>query len=194
MDASRLTRALEQGAPRIDRLSRVAVIEPRAGDDLSALPGEAVEVIQGFRPDHDAFAAAGYRVRLAPEGEYEAALVSLPRVRELARDRIALAACITCGGPVLVDGQKAEGIDGILRAVRERVEPGGVVARAHGKLFWFEGGDFSDWRLPDEPREIEGGWLTRPGVFSADAPDRGSRLLAAALPQKLGRRIADLGA
>ncbi|PRX37624.1 16S rRNA (guanine1207-N2)-methyltransferase [Meinhardsimonia xiamenensis] len=194
MNSSRLTRALEEGAPRIDRLSRVAVIEPRRGDDLSVLPREGLEIIQGFRPDHDAFEAAGYTVRLAPQGRYQAAIVSLPRVRELARDRIALAAEITGGGPVLVDGQKTDGIDGLLREVRRRVELGGVVARAHGKMFWFEGGDFSDWRMADEPREIEGGWITRPGVFSADAPDRGSRLLTEALPPKLGKKVADLGA
>ena len=42
--------------------------------------------------------------------------------------------------------------------------------------------------------QIEGGFTTVPGVFSADAPDRGSVLLAAALPAKLPARVADLGA
>ena len=40
----------------------------------------------------------------------------------------------------------------------------------------------------------EDGFVTLPGVFSADGPDRGSVLLAAALPAKLPGRIVDLGA
>ena len=38
------------------------------------------------------------------------------------------------------------------------------------------------------------GFVTLPGVFSADGPDPGSRALAAALPERLPRRMADLGA
>ncbi|TXI06297.1 MAG: methyltransferase domain-containing protein [Pseudorhodobacter sp.] len=36
--------------------------------------------------------------------------------------------------------------------------------------------------------------MTRAGMLSADGPDRGSALLAAALPDKLNGRVADLGA
>ncbi len=38
------------------------------------------------------------------------------------------------------------------------------------------------------------GFVTTAGVFSADRIDRGSALLAAGLPDRLGRRVADLGA
>jgi 16S rRNA (guanine1207-N2)-methyltransferase len=38
------------------------------------------------------------------------------------------------------------------------------------------------------------GIQTLPGIFSADGPDRGSRLLAAALPDRLSAKVADLGA
>jgi len=41
---------------------------------------------------------------------------------------------------------------------------------------------------------VEGGFVTRPGVFSADGSDRGSVLLAAALPEKIKGHVADLGA
>lgn len=44
------------------------------------------------------------------------------------------------------------------------------------------------------PRTVEGGFVTRPGVFSAEGVDRGSALFAAALPAKLGPKVVDLGA
>ncbi|WJY22219.1 class I SAM-dependent methyltransferase [Fontisubflavum oceani] len=44
-----------------------------------------------------------------------------------------------------------------------------------------------------EPQEVEGGYITAPGVFSADGPDPGSELLIALVPQLKGR-VADLGA
>jgi 16S rRNA (guanine1207-N2)-methyltransferase len=44
-----------------------------------------------------------------------------------------------------------------------------------------------------EPTETEEGYLTVPGGFSADGPDRGSELLVALVPELKGR-VADLGA
>ena len=40
----------------------------------------------------------------------------------------------------------------------------------------------------------DGGFWTAPGVFSADAVDPASELLAQALPDKLGKQVGDLGA
>ena len=65
-----------------------------------------------------------------------------------------------------------------------------MLSKAHGKLFWLQGGDFSDWAASD--RHVDG-FLTRPGVFSADGPDKGSLALLEALPPLRGR-VADLGA
>ncbi len=192
MTGPRLTLALEAGALGDELPARIAVFGPRAGHDLSALPMERLHLVQGFKPDHDAFAAAGYDVGLAPEGRYGAALVCLPRAKEAARVLIAEARDVT-DGPVLVDGQKEDGIDSLLKTCRARGEIGGPVAKAHGKLFWITGGDFADWRA-SPPREIAGGFVTVPGVFSADGPDPGSAALAAALPEKLPHSVVDLGA
>jgi len=69
----------------------------------------------------------------------------------------------------------------------------GPVSKAHGKVFWFEGGPgFDDWAAPPT-QKIEAGFITAPGVFSADAIDPASKLLADHLPKKLGKRLADLG-
>lgn len=194
MRSARLALALETGALELPATGDIAVFRPRAGDDLSALPKDRVAVVQGLRPDHDAFAALGYRVSSSTSGGCAAAMVCLPRSKEEARALVAEAAArVAPGGPVIVDGQKTDGIDAIHREVRARVVTSEPVAKAHGKLFSFAAGPgFADW-LPQD-RMIEGGFITRPGVFSADAPDRGSALLAQALPLKLPERIVDLGA
>lgn len=194
MSTSRLTQAIEDGVIVLPETGRIAVLAPRAGMDLSALPRDRVHVIQGFRPDHDAFAEAGYDTGTAPDGPYSAALVCLPRAKPLARALVAQAAELTNGGQVTVDGQKTDGVESILRECRARTRVGSVLSKAHGKLFGFSGGDFSDWAQNPDGDIIPGGFFTRPGLFSADAPDPGSVALAAALPAALPKTVADLGA
>ena len=186
MTASRLTLALDSGALDLPE-GPVAVFGPPAGFDLSALPRERVTIVSHFAPDVARWNAAGFSVtREAPDAV--AALVVLPRAKDAARALIAEASA--CAPFVLVDGQKHDGVDSVLKAVKARVTPGGVISKAHGKLFWFSGGDFSDWAATD--RVVEG-FVTRPGVFSADGPDKGSQALAVVLPPLKGR-VADLGA
>jgi 16S rRNA (guanine1207-N2)-methyltransferase len=193
MQSSRLEMALASGALVLPPQGRIAIYRPQGGDDLSALPRDRVIVLTGFRPDHDAFAARGYATEPAPP--HAAALVCLPRARDHARALIAQAAAEAApGAPIAVDGQKTDGIESMLRDLRARVPLGEAVTKAHGKLAVFaaDAAAFADWTA--RPRMIEGGFITRPGVFSADAPDRGSALLAAALPPKLGPKVVDLGA
>ncbi len=51
----------------------------------------------------------------------------------------------------------------------------------------------ADWLRPDMSRNVEGDF-TAPGVFSAAGADPASKALAAALPESLKGRFADLGA
>ncbi|MGR3323805.1 MAG: class I SAM-dependent methyltransferase [Pseudooceanicola sp.] len=192
MSAIRLELALSEGGLRLPEEGRIAVFGPRAETDLSALPRERVQVITGFAPDHAALSARGHDCAVEAEGPYAAALVILPRAKALARASIARAAA-AADGPVIVDGTKTDGVDSLLKAVRGRVAVHGPINKAHGKLFWFEGGDFADWDAGG-PTEIPGGWITAPGVFSADGVDPASALLADALPAKLPGRVIDLGA
>jgi len=192
MRATRLSLALESAAFVPPDTGRIAVLRPQSGDDLSALPRDRVQVVTGFRPDHDWFAARGYAVATRAEGDYAAALVCLPRAREAGRAMIAEAAAFVApGGPVAVDGQKTDGVDAMLKDLRTRVDLSEALSKAHGKIAVFPAeADLSDW-VP-RPALVEG-FQTLPGVFSADGVDRGSALLAAALPEMKGR-IADLGA
>lgn len=198
MRSARLSLALDSGALALPADGPIAVIGPQAGEDLSALPRSRVVIVTGFRPDHEAFATAGWTcARHAPAGS-AAALVCLPRAREAALARIAeAAAAVQPGGPVAVDGQKTDGIEPVLRQLRAALPEGALsdpVTKAHGRLAVFAAGagDLSAWTA--RPRRIEGDFVTRPGVFSADAPDPGSVLLAAALPPALPGRVVDLGA
>jgi 16S rRNA (guanine1207-N2)-methyltransferase len=185
-----LSLALDTGALSLPATGPIAVYRPRIGDDLSALPADRVVVLTGFKPDHDHFAKAG-AVDLSPP--YAAALVCLPRSREAARALVARAATeVSAGGVIVVDGQKTDGIDTALKDLRGRVQLSESLSKAHGKLASFTAGpDLSDWLA--KPAMVDG-FQTLPGIFSADGPDRGSVLLAAALPQKLGGKVADLGA
>lgn len=198
MRSTRLSLALDSGALALPAEGPIAVFSPHAGEDLGALPRSRTVIVTGFRPDHDAFTAAGWTcTTTAPEG-VAAALVGLPRAREAALSLVAsAAAAVRPGGPVAVDGQKTDGIESVLRELRAALPEGTLsdpVTKAHGRLAVFPAGaaDLSAWIA--RPHIIADGFTTIAGVFSADAPDRGSALLAAALPRQMAGRVVDLGA
>jgi len=192
MSVSRLSLALENDALTLPEGGRIAVFNPQASTDLSALKKEHVFIVQWFYPDYSAFKQRGYEVGPVPQGDFTAAVVFLPRAKAQARALVAEASRVTGGGLIVVDGQKTDGIMPMLKALKTQVDLSGTISKAHGKLVWFSGGDFTGWASRDT--EIEGGFITRPGVFSADGPDKGSQVLLAALPDHLKRRGADLGA
>ncbi|OWJ75432.1 class I SAM-dependent methyltransferase [Haematobacter genomosp. 1] len=192
----RLSLAIEAGVFAVPETGTILMLRPHAGADLSALPKERVRIVQGFRPDYDAFAAAGYAVTPEPEGQHGAAVVVLPRSRVEGRALIAAAvASLPAGAPVAIDGARTDGVEGILRELRARVAVGEVISKAHGKIFAFAAPEvsvFADWQA--RPTVLADGSVTLPGMFSADGPDPGSALLAASLPEKLVGVGADLGA
>lgn len=197
MSQPRLSQALA-GGDALPASGRILVLGATAETDLSALPRDRALIVQGMRPDHDALAARGFDVvPELPEGaKAAAAVVVLPRARDAGRARVAEAvAALPEGAPVWIDGQKTDGVESMLRELRGRVPVGEALSKAHGKCFAFAApvpAAFADWRAA--PRAVAPGFVTLPGVFSADGPDPGSRALAAALPDRLPRRIADLGA
>ena len=193
MRSARLEQALEAGLWLLPPEGRIAVIRPRVGDDLSALPKDRVEVVTGFKPDADWFAGRGYAVVTRAGGGYAAAVVCLPRARAQGQALIAeAAACVVPGGPVAVDGQKTDGVDAMLKDLRGRVALSEAFSKAHGKIAVFPAGPgLEAWRA--QPAEVEG-FRTVAGVFSADGVDRGSALLAAALPAEMKGKVADFGA
>ncbi|MCC5962277.1 MAG: class I SAM-dependent methyltransferase [Rhodobacteraceae bacterium] len=190
----RLNVAMAEGLSLPD--GSICVMRPRAGEQFTPLPMDRLQMVQGFAPDYTALQAAGHTVSATPLPA-PSALICLPRSKA---EGLGLIAQAVAGGAqcVMVDGQKTDGVESVLKAVRARVAVGGVVSKAHGKLFWFSPGaeTFADWQLA--PQAISdpdhGAFQTMPGLFSAGEVDPASRLLAEHLPDTLPARIADLGA
>ena len=190
MSTSRLSLALEDG--RVALGPRVSVWGARAGTDLGGVPRDAWLIV-AFRPDHDALKNAGWEVTTTAPTVSDAGVVFVPKEKALARAMIAEAAR-SCAGPVVIDGQKGDGIDSVLKDLRGLGDLSAPISKAHGKLAVLAAGaSLSAWEDPGL-QAISGGFMTRLGVFSADAPDPGSVALARALPRRLGARVADLGA
>ena len=193
MRSARFEMALKSGAMVLPASGDIVVYRPVIGDDLTDFPKDRTVVITGFKPDHDHFTAMAYRT--VCDGPVGMAVVCLPRSKAQARAMIAAAAvAVGAGGLMVVDGQKTDGVESVLRDVAALgTAVGEVVSKAHGKLAVITAGpELAVWAAVS--RMLDDGCVTLPGVFSADGPDRGSVLLAAALPAKLPGRVADLGA
>lgn len=195
MSISRLHTALQDaGGLPVD--GRILVLRPTADSDLAALPLDRCQIVTGFRPDFDMFTAAGWKVAEVAEGTFAAAVLFLPRAKALARALIHQAAgSVAIGAPIWVDGQKTDGVDTALKDAKARAEVGLALSKSHGRVFSFANpgpAAFADWQA--QPHSPVPGFVTRPGVFSADGIDPGSALLAQHLPRDLKGKGADLGA
>lgn len=191
MSSARLSLAVDTGEFAIPD-GKIVVFGARADADLSALPKERCQVVQGFYPDHLPLAKRGFQTVTTAEGKAEMAVIFLPRAKAQARDLVAQAAEMCPDGLIVVDGQKTDGIDSVMKEVKKRTGLAGSFSKAHGKLFWFSSCDFADWRMP--PAKNAHGYVTAPGVFSADGIDPASKLLAENLPDKIKGIVADFGA
>ena len=195
MLADRLKIALADGVLTLPEAGRIAVVGASRDADLSALPKDRTEVVTRHFPAHEAFRRQGFAVAVAPEGPYALAILCLPRAKAEARHMVATLA-ETTDGPLVVDGQKTDGVDTMLKALKARAEVSAPVVKAHGKLFQVNSLACPDWIAA--PGRIEdpthGAFVTTPGVFSSEKIDPGSRALADALPDTLKGRAVDLGA
>lgn len=190
--ALRLELAREAGL-ELPTEGKIGVFGGKAGLSLPDIPMDRLIFEARHFPDHKSFEQAGAEVTAQISQPLSMALVILPRAKAEARALLARAVSLV-EGPLVVDGQKTDGIDAMIKALRQRVDLPGVVSKAHGKIAWTETPpDLTDWAEEHGARKIEGGFVTAPGVFSADAPDPASVLLADSLPEKLGARVADLG-
>ena len=201
MRGDRLSLALDEGlldTAGVRSALCVGVSDPGA---LDALEGIALSVVQPVQPDHDRLKAAGQET--APDfpdparaEPFDLAFIVLPRARDRAKGWIeAAAARLATGGWLVIDGARNDGVDGIWKAVRDRLNGAETLTKAHGRLIWGRiGADrFPDWRARPSVPAGGAGFITAPGVFSAAHADPGSAALVAALPTRLPARMADLG-
>ncbi|MCY1126483.1 methyltransferase [Frigidibacter sp. RF13] len=195
MGTSRLEDALAE-AGGWPASGRILVLRPTLASDLGCVPRDRALIVTGFRPDFDSFRERGWAVAEAPEGAFSGALIFLPRARALARALVHQSAgLLPEGAPIWIDGQKHDGIESALKDIRSRQPLLAQASKAHGRAFGFANPGaavFDGWQ--GQAQEAAPGFITRPGVFSADGIDPGSALLARHLPADLRGKGADLGA
>ncbi len=170
----------------------IGLFHPGTEDAFPDLPRGRTLVITPHAATHAAFTAQGFSVQTEPptKGSLAFAIVCLPRSRAEALDLLAAAAEATTG-LIVVDGQKTDGIEAVLKLLAARVPVSEPIVKAHGRLAWFSATPLPEWRI--KPRLVAGFWV-RPGLFSAEGPDPGSQLLVEALPEALSGVAVDLGA
>lgn len=196
--SSRLTRALDAGMVVLPDEGRVGMWNARPEDVV--LPVARLHAVQPLRPLHDALCALGVAAAPHAAPPYALAHVRVGRSRVATLGQVAEAlAAVPPGALVLIDGQKEDGIEGILAACRREIAVGEPLSKGHGKLFAVARPEMlpravADWAEAARPRRGPDGLIRRAGGFSADGPDRGSLLLAGFLPRDLGGHVADLGA
>ena len=123
------------------------------------------------------------------------AVVFVPRAKAEAWQLIAKAQRAAPDGWIIVDGQKTDGIDSIAKQIVKTVSNAASYSKGHGKTIWFRAADAPVIeQAPEETSKNKGGFLTAPGVFSADDIDPASELLVSELPSDLSGSFADLGA
>lgn len=171
---------------------RITVIGATRDHDLSALPPEQTSVVQTHFPDHQHWAARGIQTRTDLPDATDVTLICLPRAKALGLSWIAEAAQRSTQ-MLVIDGQKTDGIESVLKAIKRIAPVTGTYAKAHGKTLWLAPAPALADLAPPPPASVAGFEVAH-GVFSADGIDPGSRLLAGALPARLGARVADLGA
>jgi 16S rRNA (guanine1207-N2)-methyltransferase len=144
---------------------------------------------------------AGFALRGDDRDTYDLTLVLPQRQRDENRALMARAVTSTrAGGIVLAAASNVEGaktLEGDLGALTGGVDS---LSKHKCRAFWSRIDPASvdrelldAWIEADAPCDI-GGYISRPGVFSWDRIDAGSRLLIEHLPHDLSGRVADLGA
>lgn len=195
MSVPRWSHCFDSGA--VDLPSGPCCVLGARGDGEYGAFGD-VSLQTDWATDTDGLRARGHRVVQDVPGPATMAAVLVQIVKSKPRSLAMIAAgyrALRPGGLLMIDGQKTEGIESILKALKTQASEIGVMSKAHGKLLWTTKTAPDDHLALWAPQEqdVTGSYVTRPGVFSADGPDRGSELLVALLPELAGRG-ADFGA
>jgi 16S rRNA (guanine1207-N2)-methyltransferase len=176
-----------------DMPGKIAVFGPAGPEHLVGFAYQTLTFVPTSFKSSELVKTAGFDVQtdLTHAGH---AIVVLPRAKAEAQDLIAQAIECAPSGWIVVDGAKHDGIESLLKLVGKVIGAPSSYSKAHGKCFWFQSGTASDlcaWRA--QKTVNRDGFMTAPGVFSADGIDPGSALLAAHLPGTLKGAVAELG-
>lgn len=199
MQNERLSLPFDQGL--IEAVGDASVVAIRANPATVYEQFGTLVCFQGFKPVYDALEQQGLPVVAdLPQGQTAAlTIVEQTRFKAEALANIATGySILEPGGTLIVDGMKTDGIESVLKAVKKLLPVEGVLSKAHGKVFWLTKTDtppeFADWEKALTPARNAAGDYTAAGMFSPDAADAGSALLAGQIGGKLKGKGADLGA
>ncbi len=165
------------------------------GPTVSLIGLERLVCEQGFKPDYDRLLAEGFIATTKAKGSFLLILLNATPSKAETFANIARAwAMLEGGGTLLINADKTEGADSLLKHLRAALPVTEFYSKAHGRLIRLDRKDepAPDWALAVAANGD--GYLTAPGMFSADKADFGSKLLAAKFTADLKGSVADLGA
>lgn len=191
------------GELRLPADGRALFLHARAGIGLRELaqPGWLCE--QSFLPFADELGRHGLRVGEPAAGEtFPLVLILPPRQRDEARAAFARAlAHLEPAGCVVAAMANTQGAKSGQADLAALVGPVQHLSKHKCRVFWstptqaqINQALLVQWLALDAIGEIDGGYVSRPGLFAWDRIDRASALLAEHLPPDLHGRVADLGA
>ncbi len=187
--SDRLRLAVENGHVALPE-GQILVLNAPSPSGLSVLDPAKTHIWARTASAQAAFELAGWQTG-ASRSAIDGAIVILSRAKDEQRACLRYARGVTAG-PIIIDGDKTNGVDAMYRELRKRAEVSEAWSKAHGKVFTVNGGNFDDW--PDlAPQLGDDGWWRAPGSFSAEGPDKASVFLTQHLPPLSGS-VVDLGA
>jgi len=177
----------------LSRDDEVIFFNPETPSNCLPFSLDKLVAYQTFFPVVAQLEIAGVKcIQSMSQKKFNLAIISIPKSKKLARHLIYLATKAVPKGLIIVDGDKSNGIESIIRDLKKWVNVTHVVSKAHGKTAWFE--TPADLKIyKDMPLKIEGGLETQAGVFSSDGVDPASKLLAQLIPRDIKGVGADLG-
>ena len=179
--------------PAID--GKIAVFGPIALERLNGLNMGNLLCVSDMFTVNKALKLADISVTRAINETCAHALVLLPRSKSEIWQLISAAIAAAPEGWIIVDGQKTDGIESVAKQISRLVSGVESYSKGHGKTLWFKSGNAQDLLQPVIMEEKnKGGYLTSPGVFSADDIDPASEMLMKHIPTGLSGDVADLGA
>jgi 16S rRNA (guanine1207-N2)-methyltransferase len=193
----------EEGLLRMPEMGRGFLLRAEASPVLSGIWRERLICEQTFKPEADRLLAAGHTVVQRLDGQHDAGLCLLTKHKTENFANIARAwTHLAPGGVLVCAGATNIGSGSIEKAVLQALGGlGGTLSKFRCRVFWIFKPTTPEPAVPPAWLEadrlgpnVEGKFLTKPGIFSWEKVDVGSRLLAEHWPGTIGGTVADLGA
>ena len=196
-DPARILLPFEDELLAIPETGEILYIRPPAfmPPEFAGFPHIVCE--QGFKPFADRLTLDNITVLPKATGTFAMVFVALTRSRAENMANFARACrMVTKGGHVVASGDKTDGIDSMLKAVKKIFDVDGVLSKSHGKVFWLTPTHAApeEWETALAPSLNAFGYVTAPGMFSPEKIDVGSEMLTKYFDKSIKGPVADIGA